>query len=276
MKRMNRRDFMTVIGGVGAASLAGIQPLFAAGNTPTTTMYLQGLIMLSFEDDKNLLQIGFPKAPGHKATLSVVPINGTQRTIAIKGNGQLETKVVSTSKPKVTAPELVRIKELYGDGVVSKIDNCPSVFSIPYSAIQSISTDQVTKDRYTFVRTDTGAEIESFRPRQLAESLKIELSSAGTLKLENGKVSIPLGSTRELRTNFAPDLADRHPDMYSEHFENYFDYIERPPAANFMVMPKKVGGSAETSTPKIGSHFMMVYPDPMCYMLALGLGFGSL
>src|ERR1700722_8928625 len=106
MKRMNRRDFMTVIGGVGAASLAGIQPLFAAGTMTTTTMYLQGLIMLSFEDDKNLLQIGFPKAPGHKATLSVVPTNGTQRTIAIKGNGQLETKVVSASRPRVTAPEL--------------------------------------------------------------------------------------------------------------------------------------------------------------------------
>jgi hypothetical protein len=269
MKTINRRDFMAVVGGVSAVSLAGIRPLFA-GSTNTTTMYLKGLVMLSFED-KNVLRIGFPKAPGHKATLSVVPVNGAQKTMSIKGNGLLETKLVSTAKPKINTPELIRMKELYGDGVHSHIENCPSVIAIPYAAIQAISTYKTTPDRYTFVRTDTGAEIESFRPRQLAEELKLELSSDGVLKLENGKVSIPLESTRELRTDFAPDAADRYPDMFADHFVHYMEYIERPPAADFMVAPKKVSGATSSATPKIGNHFMMIDPYPFCYMVAIGL-----
>jgi len=42
---------------------------------------------------------------------------------------------------------------------------------------KSVTTAVVSPTRYTFVRSDNGAEIETFRPRQIAESLKFDLSS---------------------------------------------------------------------------------------------------
>jgi hypothetical protein len=118
------------------------------------------------------VRLGFPKAPGHKATLSVVPQTGTQRIMAIKGNGSVEPGSIATVDPRIHVPELVRMKEFYGNSFKSHVDQCPSVITIPTTAIQSVTTDVVSPTRYTFLRSDTGTEIESFRPRQIAESLR--------------------------------------------------------------------------------------------------------
>src|SRR5438105_2353793 len=118
---MNRRDFLAVVSGAGVASLAGIRPAFAASEQ-TTSLYLEGLVMVSFEDP--VLRIGFPKAAGHKATLQIVPVNGKARTMTLKGNANIETKAAGTVKPMIKVPELVRISEFYGPQAKSKFAEC--------------------------------------------------------------------------------------------------------------------------------------------------------
>ena len=194
---MNRRDFFTVVGGASVASLAGVRSAWAAEQT--TTFYLRGLVMVAFENQ--MLRIGFPKAPGHKAVLQIQPIKGTKRTLMLKGNGSLQTNSVASAQPKVFIPEIVRMSEFYGPDVKPHFEKCPSVIEIPLSAIRSITTSSLSKDRWTFVRADTGAEVNTFRPRQIAEGLKIELSSHGVLKLDGLRMSIPLETTQELVSN---------------------------------------------------------------------------
>jgi hypothetical protein len=267
---MNRRDFLTVVGGASVASLAGVRSAWAAEQT--TTFYLRGLVMVSFENQ--MLRIGFPKAPGHKATLQIQPVNGTKRTITLKGNGSLQTNSPGSGQPKVFIPEIVRMSEFYGSGVKAHFEKCPSVIEIPLSAIRSITTSSVSKDRWTFVRADTGVEVNTFRPRQIAEGLKIELSSNGILRLDGMKLSIPLESTQELVSNYEPTAEDKYPSMFEDHFTHYFAYVERPPAADFLVVPKKLTGNSN-STPRIGNHFMWD-GGPMCYLILIGelLGLG--
>lgn len=262
---MNRRQFMTVLGGTSVASLAGINPAFAfAADAPTTTLNLKGLVMVSFE--KPVLRIGFPKAPGHKATIQVTPVNGPRRVMPLKGNGVLETKATGTSEPKIVAPELIQMSEFYGKDVKSHFDNCVSVIEIPYAAIRSVTTSAVSKDKWTFVRADNGAEVESFRRRQIAESLKIELSSNSVLKLDGGKSSIALSTTQEITTNYVPDAKAAYDDMFEDHFIHYFENIDRPPAADFLVAPKKLTGGT-SQTPKIGNRF--IDGNPLCYLVCI-------
>ena len=264
---MNRREFLSVLGGASALSMINTHPAFAStvdAKTGTTSLYVKGLVMVDLGNPE-FVRLGFPKAPGHKATLSVVPQNGSQRTMAIKGNGSVEPGAIATTDPRIHVPELIRMKEFYGNSVKSHIDQCPSVITIPTAAIQSVTTAVVSPTRYTFVRSDNGAEIETFRPRQIAESLKFDLSSAGTLKLDNGKVNIPLQTARELRMQYQPE---GRPDMdpFADHFNHYFDYVERPAALDFLAVPKKLGGGSST-TPKAGHHFidMLIW----CYMVAV-------
>jgi len=264
--KMNRRDFLSVAGGVSVASLAGFRTAFAA-TEQTTSLYVGGLIMVSFE--KSSLRIGFPQAPAHKATLKVVPVNGVARTIAIKGNGLLESHGTVTSR-KVFAPEAVQASEIYGQDVKARFEKCPSVIEIPYSAIKSITTAKVSPDRWTFVRADTNQEIDTFRPRQIAETLKIELLSDSVLKLDGGKTTVKLDSTQEMVANYAPAAKDVSPNMYADHFVHYMQYIERPPAADFMVVPKKLTGITSSATPKIGNQFMMYENTPFCYFIMIG------
>src|SRR5436309_14781507 len=135
---MNRREFLTVLGGataLPAVSVINVHPAFAASET--TSLYIKGLVMLDFENPE-VLRLGFPKAPGHKATLSVVPQNGSRRTIAIKGNGLVEAQGIVFPEPKIFVPELVRMKEFYGEGVKSRVDKFPSVISIRSNAIRSL------------------------------------------------------------------------------------------------------------------------------------------
>jgi hypothetical protein len=263
---MNRRDFMTVLGGAGVASLAGFHPAFAAEQT--TTLYLKGLVMVSFENQ--MMRIGFPKAPGHKATLRIQPVNGAARKISLNGNGSLQLNTTTAGAPKIVIPEIVKTSEFYGPNVKAKFDKCPSLIEIPYSAIRSIATSAVTKDRWTFVRADNGQEVNTFRPRQIAEGLKVEISSNGVLKLNGGKMSVPLQTTQEILANYEPEANNRYPDMYVDHFAHYFEYMDRPPAADFMVVPKRITGISSSTTPRVGNNFAMIDFTPMCYLILIG------
>jgi hypothetical protein len=261
---MNRRNFLTVMGGATAASVLKINPVFAAS---TTSFYVKGLVMVSFEDPK-VLRLGFPKAPGHKATLAVVPQNGERNVQTIKGKWSLETSALSLTQPKIVIPELVRMKEFYGDGIRSTIENCPTVISIPYSAIQNIAAHELSEARYTFLRADNKQEVNTFRPRRIAESIKIDLSSEGVLKLDQGKTTIALQSVRELHAEQLPEATTASVgDPFADHFHHYFHYLERPAAADFDVVPKKLSAASST-TPRVGNNFMF-FPFDFCYMVAI-------
>ena len=129
-----------------------------------------------------------------------------------------------------------------------------------------VTTTEVSPSRYTFVRADNGEEVNSFRPRQIASTIKIDLSSAGTLKLDDGKVNIPLETTRELTVDYAPEKVDPGFDAYADHFGHYFNYIERPAALDFNVIPKKVSGGS-TSTPHVGNQFLDGFV--ICFLTAV-------
>jgi hypothetical protein len=266
---MNRREFLNVLGGVSAASMIGATA-FASSSVDkvapdVTSMYVRGLVMIDLGNPE-LIRLGFPKAPGHRATLSIVPQSGTRRTIAIKGNGAVEAPLIASNDPKIFIPEVVRMKEFYGDAVKSHVDKCPSVINIPKTAIRSVSATEVSPSRYTFVRADNGEEVNTFRPRQIAATIKIDLSSAGTLKLDDGKVSIPLETAKEMTLAYAPEKIEPGFDAYADHFGHYFDYIEKPAALNFNVIPKKVSGGS-SSTPNVGNRFL---DGPVfCYVTAV-------
>ena len=269
MNRINRREFLTVLGGATAVSMA--VPAFASSSavdnvaTDVTSLYVKGLVMVDL-GNPDVIRLGFPKAPGHKATLSVVPQNGTKRVLAIKGNGAVEAKAIASADTKILVPELIRMKEFYGNDVKSHVDQCPGVISIPRNAIRSVTATELTAARYTFVRTDTGEEVTSFRPRQVADAIKIELSSAGTLKLDGGKVNIPLETTRELRVEYTAERVAG--DAFADHFHHYFPYIERPAALDFDVVPRKVG-AASSPAPHAGHHFMMFDAVILCSIVAV-------
>ena len=269
MNRMNRRQFLNVVGGASAASMIGASAFAssAVDKVPAdiTSLYVKGLVMVDL-GNSDLIRLGFPKAPGHKATLSILPKNGARRTIAIKGNGSVEAHGIASTDPKIFIPEIVRMKEFYGESVRSHVDKCPSVISIPSAAIRSVTTTEVSPSRYTFVRADTGEEVNSFRPRQIAETIKIDLSSTGTLKLDDGKLNIPLETARELRVEYAPEHVDPRFDAYADHFGHYFNYIDKPAALDFNVIPKKVSGGS-SATPHVGNQFLDFFV--ICFLTAV-------
>jgi hypothetical protein len=260
---MNRRDFFTAVGAASVVSFAGLRP---ASASVSTNLYLDGLLMISFED--HALRIGFPKAPGHKATLKIVPRTGATNVIKVKGNGVLDSPARGNGRPKVFAPEVVQLSEIYGTGVKAHFDKCPNVIEVPYAAIKSITTSKITKDRWTFVRADNKQEIDSFRPRRIAEGLKLELVSGGTLKLDAGKTQINLDETQDILCNYAPETMDAYPDMYPDHFVHYMQYFDRPPAADFLVLPKKLTGAASGPLPRLGHRFFA--GGPFCFVVVVG------
>jgi hypothetical protein len=261
---MNRREFLTIAGGVTAASMMSHRAGLAA--TSTTSLYVKGLVIVDF-DDANYLKLGFPKAPGHKATLAIIPQAGNAKTMTIRGHGAVKAETPALTQPRISVPEIVRLKEFYGDAIKSKVDACPSVISIPYRAISAVSTEEVSAARYTFVRADNGQEVNSFRRRQVAESIRIDLSSTGSLKLDNGKVAIPFETTRELRIEHAPQEAGNM-DAYADHFHHYFAYVERPAALDFDVVPRKLTGSS-APVPRIGNNFVRWGEWPYCFVIAI-------
>ncbi len=265
MNVLNRREFISVLGGMSAVATAGVKGAFGAVDaSATTALYVKGLVMVDL-GNPDVVRLGFPKAPGHKAILDVIPQTGTKRTLTIKGNGTVDAAESTSANPRIFVPELVRVKELYGQDARTHIDKCPGVISIPSAAIRSVTTSVVSPVRYTFVRSDNGEEVTTFRPRQIADVLKFDLSSASILKLDEGKVSIPLETARELRVQYTPERRDQV-DPYADHFHHYLDYVDRPAALDFNVIPKKVG-AASSPTPHAGHNFMMLDWDVFCYVI---------
>jgi hypothetical protein len=268
MTPINRREFLSVLGGAAAMSLTlpALATTSLDGTASVTSFYVKGLVMVDL-GDPSVVRLGFPKAPGHKATLAVVPQNGAKQLLPIKGRGVVEAKPISSADAKLAVPELIRMKEFYGENVKSRVDQCPGVITIPRNTIRSVQATELTKSRYTFVRTDTGDEVSSFRPRQVADAIKFELSSAGALKLDGGKV-IPLDNTRELRVEYTAERTTADP--FADHFHHYFPYIERPAALDFDVVPRKTG-AASSPTPKLrgAHHFMMLDDVVICSLVAV-------
>jgi hypothetical protein len=272
MNVMNRREFLSVFAGASAISLA--VPTLASTSTTdragadVTSLYVKGLVMVDL-GNPDVIRLGFPKAPGHKATLSVLSETGTPTVMAIKGQGSIEAAGIAAGNAKVVAPELIRIKELYGNDVKGHVDRCPSVISIARNAVRSITTAEVTPSRYTFVRADNGEEVTTFRPRQVADVIRMDLSSVGTLKLDNGKLNIPLQSARELRVEYTVERNDSA-DPLADHFHHYFPYVERPAALDFDVVPRKVGTTGPTApSPHVGHQFMMLDNYVFCSLIAV-------
>ena len=142
MKSMNRREFLSVFGSATAVSIA--TPVFASGfatdniASDFTSLYVKGLVMVDL-GNPDVIRLGFPKATGHKAMLSVVPKNGTKQVVAIKGHGSVEAKPIPSADSKILVPELIRMKEFYGENVKSHVDQCPGTISIPRNVIRSIT-----------------------------------------------------------------------------------------------------------------------------------------
>jgi hypothetical protein len=266
---MNRREFIATFGGVTAMSLT--VPAFASTTTTNqaadiTSLYVKGLVMVDL-GNPDLIRLGFPKAPGHKAMLSIVPQQGNRQILSVKGHGAIEAKPIASADNAILVPELIRMKEFYGADVKSHVDRCPGTISIPRNTIRKVTATELTPARYTFVRKDTGEEVTSFRPRQVADAIRIDLSSAGTLKFDNGKVKIPLETARELRVEYTPEKMASS-DPFPDHFHHYFPYIERPAALDFDVVPKKVG-AASSPTPHVGHRFMMLDWVTICSLVAV-------
>ena len=266
---MNRRHFITAMSGAtaAAASLSHLNNAF--GSETTTSFYAKGLIMISFEDDR-VLRLGFPKAHGHKATLAMVPQKGRQRTLSLKGNYEVESAATGLGKPNYTIPELIRMQELYGNNIRSRVDQCPVVISIPYAAIQSITAPETSPTRYTFVRADNGQEIVTFRPRKIAETLRIELLSDAVMKLDGGKTPVALNTMKEVHAEYVPEDAAvvAGVDAFTAHFPHYNAYLVRPANANFDVLPKNLGASS-APTPKLGNKFMPIWPYYLCFVVGV-------
>lgn len=266
---MNRRHFLTTLSGAAAAagSLTHVHTALAA---QTSTFYVKGLVMASFEDPK-VLRIGLPKAPGHKATLQMIPQSGSQQWVNLKGIYSVETSQSVSVKPDYKIPELIRLQEIYGNDVHSRVQDCPTVIHIPYAAIRSITATEVSPTRYTFVRADNGKEITTFRPRKIAETLKIELSSDAVLRVNGVKNPITLNTMKEVHAEYAPEdpAAISGIDAFTAHFPHYNAYLDRPAKANFDVLPRNLGPMPQ-ATPKGGNNFASPYwPYYVCYVVAL-------
>src|SRR5262245_7588086 len=107
---MNRREFMTVMGGAGALSMFYAHPTFAS--TRTTSLYVKGLVMVDFENPE-FVRLGLPRAPGHRATLSIVPQTGPRMTLNVKGTGTVNVSTaIASVQPRIFVPELIRMREL--------------------------------------------------------------------------------------------------------------------------------------------------------------------
>jgi hypothetical protein len=253
-------------GVTAAASLIDVRQALATEST--TAFYAKGLILISFEDPK-FLRLGLPKAPGHKATLSMMAKTGGRQMTNLKGNYVVETAATGSGRKEFKIPELIRMQELYGSGIRSRVQECPTVVSIPYSAIASITTAEVSPTRYTFVRSDNGQEIVSFRPRKVAETLRIELSSGTVLKQGNGK-TIALNAMREVHAEYSPDApaTQAEIDAFTAHFPHYFDYLDLPANARFRVEPKNLGQTTKPA-PRAGNSFAPFFPYTVCFVVGV-------
>ncbi|HXC62155.1 MAG TPA: hypothetical protein VNV63_05735, partial [Nitrospiria bacterium] len=194
------------------------------------TVFVRGLMMLQLEQ-KDGLHITLPDAPGHNANITFVMRDGQRRVVPFKGHNVINGSN-SESSPVVKVPELIGLKELFGNGITPKLDHAPNSVSIPWSSVRTVSTDKVSNVRYTFVRKDNGEEIQSFRPRNVAELIRIELTSFGSLDFNLAKADIDVSKVKEIWIEQVPkDMTNM--DVYREHFHHYLHYIDRPASQTF-------------------------------------------
>lgn len=219
---MNRREFSVTAAGLTAFSLmsGGFRLAAARAGERTTPFFVKGLAMVSFGDTN--LQIALPKAPHHAATLGVVPSGGGDAiSTPLHGNGRLIASASGGQKPEVRVPSLVDVRELYPHAV-ARIENSPTIITIPWSRIASVTAETLSEERWTFVEKATGNEVVTFRPRKLAESLRFDLLSAGTFEIND--TTLDLGDVDQISTDFVPTTNDT--GGYTDHFHYYMPYLE--------------------------------------------------
>lgn len=261
---MNRREFWISAGGATAVSLLSRSTtLFAAeaSDEETTPFLVKGLAMLSL-GDPDYLRLALPKAPRHVATFSSLPMHGERTSHDIKGHGQVLGSTRG-EKPNLRLPELIHVQELYRDAV-SRIDSSPTIISIPWSAVRSVAAETLTEDRWTFVWKESGEEVNTFRPRRIAETMRIDLVSSGVLEMNDGDLSVDLGQVQEVSTDFVP----AHEDMgdFTDHFGYYTPYFQTANEAE--VAPVKVGRQTQrTVTRALGNSFASarMWPFYVCF-----------
>jgi hypothetical protein len=262
---MNRRNFLTV----SSTGLIAMRATLAAAKTQTTTtpLFVRGLAMVKFNDPE-YLRIALPEAPHHSATWAYSPAEGDlvddMVTHPLKGNVTVSGVAPRGGNPGIRLPEVIQVRELYPNSV-GNFENSPTVISIPWTAVRGVSADVLSEDRWTFVWKETQEEVVSFRPRRVAESIRIDIVSEATLAVEGSK-AIPLGSVSQVRTEFVP----AHEDMgdFTEHFAHYMPYIETAASAN-PVQPRKVGGSSSrpVNVPGASAAFARLWPFYACFVI---------
>jgi hypothetical protein len=231
----------------------------------TPSIVVRGLVMVQLED-RDALRIAVPDAPHHKSMITFVMKDGRQHVFPFKGRGVLTVAEAAKTAPVVKVPEIVRMKELYGEGVEPLFSRSPEMISIPWTAIRSVRTEKVTDVRYTFIRKDNGQELETFRPRQVAESIRIEVSSIGRLDFDHAKLAFG-ADVGEIRIEHVPQhLTSATPIV--EHFHHYMHYVKRPSGKDYDVEPKRVSHARRVS-PLTGNLFWINAEIPCC-LIAVG------
>lgn len=271
---MNRRDFWMTAGGATALSVLGGRAaslLAREAVSGTTPFFVRGLAMVDF-GSADYLTIALPEAPHHAGTVQFTTSGGTAESHAVKGRGRLLGSAGFNPKPDVRVPPLVNVQELY-PGASPKLAKSPTIISIPWSAVTGISAETLSEDRWTFVVKDTGEEVITFRPRQVAESLRFDLVSSGVLEMNDGEVSVDLAEVSDVSTEFVP-MSD---DMggYTDHFAFYLPYVEIGPNAP-EVQPREVGQRRGRSAPipALANSFAAagarVWPYSLCFPFRVG------
>ena len=262
---MKFRNLLTAISVLAALSFTSWKLLAQPGITSSPAVFVRGLLMLQLEQ-KDGLHVILPDAPGHKATITFVMNDGKRFVVPMKGHSTIQTSQPEQSPAVVKVPELIRLKELFGTGITSVVGRAPNNVSIPWSSISSVTTQEVSTARFTFVRKDNGEEIETFRPRNIAETIRIQLTSIGQLDFKPLKSDIDVEKVKEIWIEQVPKNLDSA-DMYRDHFHHYLHYIERPAGQNFEVEPRKLSG-ASTSTARFGQSFW-IGVDILCDPVAV-------
>jgi hypothetical protein len=114
----------------------------------------------------------------------------------------LTTPEPAEPKPVRLVPELVGVQELYGDAISVNLRSARTVITIPWEFVAGVSADKITNERYTFIRRDTGEDIATFRPRQIAETIRIDLRGMGLLSFPNNK-TFDFGGTKQIWMEYA-------------------------------------------------------------------------
>lgn len=271
---MNRREFWTTAGGATALTVLGgsVTSLFARETTPgTVPFHVKGLAMMDFSHPDHLT-IALPEAPHHAGTVQYTPAGGLTEIYPVRGRGILAGSNGHEAKPDVKVPQLVDVQELY-PGARPRLEKSPTIISIPWASVRGISAETLSDDRWTFVNTATGEEVITFRPRQVAETIRFDLVSSGTLRVNGGEIAIDLADVRDIATEFVPTSDEM--GGYMSHFAYYLPYVEIGKDAP-EVEPQPVGlrQTQPAPMPAMGHSFaapgMRVWPYTSCFPFRVG------